>query len=94
MASSSSSDSPAQTFCITLRPINSGSGAMSSVDIYVQVTATAHDLSGRASDSPQLVIVEVPAVTIERYREQSLYTNEATDEQLPNILRAKSVRTR
>jgi hypothetical protein len=56
--------------------------AMSWVDIYVQVTATAHDLSGRASDSPQMVIVEVPAATIERYREQSSYTNEGTDEQL------------
>jgi hypothetical protein len=37
---------------------------------FVQVTATPHDLSGRASDSPQMVIVEVPAARIERYREQ------------------------
>ena len=41
-----------------------GFGAMSSVDIYVQVTATAHDLSGRACDSPQMVIVEVPAARL------------------------------
>jgi hypothetical protein len=59
---------------------------LSSVDVYVQVTATAHDLSGRASDSPQMVIVEVPAATIERYRKQSSYTNEATDEQLAENL--------
>jgi hypothetical protein len=59
---------------------------MSPVAIYVQVTATPHDLSGRASDSPQMVIVEVPGARIERYREQSSYTNEATDEQLAENL--------
>jgi hypothetical protein len=59
---------------------------MSSVDIYVQVTATPRDLSGRASDSPQMVIVEVPGARIERYREQSRYAGEATDEQLAEYL--------
>jgi hypothetical protein len=59
---------------------------MSSVDIYVQVTATQHDLSGRASDSPQMVIVEVPRARIEKYREQSPYATETTDEQLAEYL--------
>ena len=59
---------------------------MSSVDIYVQVTATPPDLSGRASDSPLMVIVEVPGAKIERYREQSPYTVEATDAQLAENL--------
>ena len=63
-----------------------GLGAMSSVNIYVQVTATPRDLSGRASDSPLMVIVEIPAARIERYREQSSYTNEVTDEQLAENL--------
>src|SRR6201998_451043 len=59
---------------------------MSSADIYVQVTATQHDLSGRAADSPQMAIVEVPRARIERYREQSPYAGEATDEQLAEYL--------
>jgi hypothetical protein len=59
---------------------------MSSVDIYVQVTAIPHDLSGRASDSPQMVIVEVPCARIERYREQSPYAIASTDEQLAEQL--------
>ena len=59
---------------------------MPSLDIYVQVTVTPHDLSGRPSDSPQVVIVEVPGPRIERYREESPYTGEATDEQLAEYL--------
>jgi hypothetical protein len=59
---------------------------MSSANIYVQITATQHDLSGRAADSPQMVIVEVPRARIERYREQSPYAGEATDEQLAEYL--------
>ena len=73
-------------FWITLRPVTSDSGAMSSVDIYVQVTAMAYDLSGRVADSPRMVIVEVPVARIERYREQSSYTNDATDKQLAENL--------
>jgi len=59
---------------------------MSSVNVYVQVTATPHDPSGRASDSPLMVIVEVPGTRIERYREQSPYSAEATDAQLAENL--------
>ena len=59
---------------------------MASVDIYVQVTATPHDLSGHPSDSPLMVLVEIPAGRIERYREQSPYTGEATDAQLAENL--------
>ena len=59
---------------------------MPSLDIYVQVTVTPHDLSGRPSDSPQTMIVEVPGSRIERYREQSPYAGEATDEQLAEYL--------
>jgi hypothetical protein len=59
---------------------------MSSLDVYVQVTATPHDLSGHPSDSPLMVIVEIPAVRIERYREQSPNTGEATDAQLAENL--------
>jgi hypothetical protein len=70
---------------LTLRPISSAR-SMSSVDIYVQVTATPHDLSGHPSDSPLMVIVEIPAARIERYREQSPYTGEATDAQVAETL--------
>jgi hypothetical protein len=59
---------------------------MPSLDIFVQVTLTPHDLSGRPSDSPQMAIVEVPGARIERYREQSPYAGEATDEQLAEYL--------
>ena len=59
---------------------------MSSLDIYVQVTVTPHDLSGRPSDSPQTAIVEVPGARIEKYREQSPYASEAFDEQLAENL--------
>jgi hypothetical protein len=60
---------------------------MPSPDIYVQVTVTPHDRqSGRPSDSPQTAIVEVPGTRIERYREQSPYAGEATDEQLAEYL--------
>jgi hypothetical protein len=61
--------------------------AMPSPDIYVQVTVTPHDReSGHPSDSPQTSIVEVPGARIERYREQSPYAGEATDEQLAEYL--------
>jgi hypothetical protein len=56
------------------------------LDIYVQLTVTPHDLSGRPSDSPQTAIVEVPGTRIESYREQSPYAGEATDEQLAEYL--------
>jgi hypothetical protein len=60
---------------------------MPSSDIYVQVTVTPHDRrSGRPSDSPQTAIVEAPGARIERYREQSPYAGEATDEQLAEYL--------
>jgi hypothetical protein len=59
---------------------------MSCLDIYVQVTVTPHDLSGRPSDSPQTAIVEVPAARIERCREQTPYSAEATDEELAEYL--------
>ena len=60
---------------------------MPSSDVYVQVTVTAHDrASGHPSDSPQTVIVEVPSARIERYRKQSPYAGEATDEQLAEYL--------
>jgi hypothetical protein len=60
---------------------------MPSPDIYVQVTITPHDRqSGRPSDSPQTAIVEVPGTRIERYREQSPYAGEATNEQLAEYL--------
>jgi len=58
---------------------------MSSVDVYVQVTAIPQDLSGRASDSP-LMLIEVPGLRIERHREQSPYKGEATDAQLAENL--------
>ena len=60
--------------------------SMSSVDVYVQVSAIPQDLSGRASDSPLMVIVEVPGLRIERHREQSPYTGEAADAQLAENL--------
>ena len=72
-------------FCVTPRKIGS-LGAMSSVDVYVQVTAIPQGLSGRASDSPLMVIVEVPGLRIERHREQSPYTGKATDAQLAENL--------
>jgi hypothetical protein len=59
---------------------------MSSVDVYVQVTAIPQGLSGRASDSPLMVIVEVPGLRIERHREQSPDTGKATDAQLAENL--------
>jgi hypothetical protein len=59
---------------------------MSYLDIYVQVTVTPHDLSGRPSDSPQTAIVEVPGARIERYREQWPPAAEATDEELAEYL--------
>ena len=59
---------------------------MSCLDIYVQVTVTPHDLSGRPSDSPQTAIVEVPAARIRSYREQSPYAAEATDEEIAEHL--------
>jgi hypothetical protein len=66
-----------------------------SPDIYVQVTVTPHDReSGHRSDSPQTMIVEVPGARIKRYRDQSPYAGEATDEQLAEYLGAKSLRTR
>src|SRR5215510_11786587 len=67
---------------------------MSSVDVYVQVTAIPKDLSGRASHSPLMLIVEVPGLRIERHREQSPYTSEASDAQLAENLASESVRTR
>jgi hypothetical protein len=39
-----------------------------------------------ASDSPLMLIVEVPGLRIERHREQSPYTGEATDAQLAENL--------
>ena len=59
---------------------------MPSLDIYVQVTVTPHDLSGRPSDSPQTAIVQVPCARIERYRVQSPHAGEATAEQLAEYL--------
>ncbi|MBV8143159.1 MAG: hypothetical protein JO279_02105 [Verrucomicrobia bacterium] len=60
---------------------------MPSPDIYVQITVTPHDReSERPSDSPQTVIVEVPGTRIERYRKQSPYAGEASDEQLAEYL--------
>ena len=60
---------------------------MPSPDIYVQVTVTPHDReSGHRSDSPQTVIVEVPGARIKRYRDQSPYAVEATDQQLAEYL--------
>jgi hypothetical protein len=59
---------------------------MSTVDIYVQVTATPYDVSGHPSDSPIMVVVEIPAARIERYREQSPNRSEATDAQLAENL--------
>jgi hypothetical protein len=76
-------------FRIALGPISSCRLLMPSIDIYVQVTVTPHDLSGRPSDSPQTAIVEVPGARIERYREQSPYAGEATDEQLAEYLAAE-----
>jgi hypothetical protein len=59
---------------------------MPSLTVYIQVTGTPHDLSGRPSDSPQTAIIEVPGARIERCREQSLYAADATDEQLAEYL--------
>jgi hypothetical protein len=60
---------------------------MPSPDIYVQVTVTPHDReSGHRSDIPQTMIVELPGARIKRYRDQSPYVAEATDEQLAEYL--------
>jgi hypothetical protein len=60
---------------------------MSSPNIYVQVTVTPHDReSERPTDSPRTAIVEVPGARIEKYRDQSPYADEATDEQLAEYL--------
>ena len=56
------------------------------LEVYVQVSVTPHDLSGRPSDSSQTAIVEVSAARIQMYREQSPYAGEATDEQLAEYL--------
>jgi hypothetical protein len=64
---------------------------MPSLDIYVQLTVTPHDLSGRPSDSPQTAIVEVPRARIERYREQSPNAGKTTDEQLAEYVAGEIV---
>jgi hypothetical protein len=81
-------------FRIALGPISSCRLLMPSIDIYVQVTVTPHDLSGRPSDSPQTAIVEGQVRELKGIAKNRHMPARPPMNNLPNILRPESVRTR